>query len=70
MAQQELSPRARRILFAVVTEYIDTGVPVGSRTLARRDGIDLSAASIRNVLSDLEEAGIRHGMGGLPDAGG
>lgn len=57
MVQTELSPRARRILFAVVTEYIETGLPVGSRTLARRHGIDLSAASIRNVLSDLDEAG-------------
>ncbi|MBK6517945.1 MAG: heat-inducible transcription repressor HrcA [Polyangiaceae bacterium] len=52
-----LSPRARRILFAVVTEYIETGTPVGSRTLSKRRGLDLSAASIRNVLSDLDEAG-------------
>ncbi len=56
----QLSQRARRILFAVVTEYIETGEPVGSRTLARRHGLDLSAASIRNVLSDLEEAGLLH----------
>lgn len=53
----ELSQRARRILFAVVTEYIETGTPVGSRTLSKRHGLDLSAASIRNVLSDLDEAG-------------
>ncbi|MFO0549450.1 MAG: heat-inducible transcriptional repressor HrcA [Polyangiaceae bacterium] len=52
-----LSARARRILFAVVTEYIETGEAVGSRTLARRYGLDLSAASIRNVLSDLDEEG-------------
>src|SRR5688572_13523736 len=51
------NPRARRILFAVVTEYLESGEPVGSRTLARRYGLDLSAASIRNVLSDLEEEG-------------
>lgn len=56
----ELSPRARKILFAVVTEFIGTGDPVGSRTLARRYGLDLSAASIRNVLADLEEAGYLH----------
>ncbi len=49
--------RYRKILLSVVTEYIATGEPVGSRTLARKFGIDLSAASIRNVLSDLEEAG-------------
>src|SRR6266545_6211935 len=49
--------RSRKILFAVVTEFIATGDPVGSRTLARRYGLDLSAASIRNVLADLEDAG-------------
>lgn len=54
----QLSQRAKRILFAVVTEYIETGEPVGSRTLAKRYGLDLSAASIRNVLSDLEEGGL------------
>ena len=56
----DLSQRARKILFAVVTEFISTGDPVGSRTLAKRYGIDLSAASIRNVLADLEEAGYLH----------
>lgn len=40
-----------------MTEFIATGAPVGSRTLAKRYGLDLSAASIRNVLADLEEAG-------------
>lgn len=53
----QLSQRARRILFAVVTEYIESGTAVGSRTLSKRYGLDLSAASIRNVLSDLDEAG-------------
>ncbi len=53
----ELPARARRILYASVTEFIATGEPVGSRTLAKRYGLSLSAASIRNVLSDLEEAG-------------
>jgi heat-inducible transcriptional repressor len=53
----ELSYRARKILYAVIAEYVATGEPVGSRTLARRHGLQLSAASIRNVLSDLEEAG-------------
>lgn len=56
----EISPRAQKILFAVVTEFIATGDPVGSRTLAKRYGLDLSAASIRNVLADLEEAGLLH----------
>jgi heat-inducible transcriptional repressor len=52
-----LSGRARKILFAAVTEYIATGDPVGSRTLARKYVQDLSPATIRNVLSDLEDAG-------------
>ena len=56
----ELSHRARKILFAAVTEFIATGDPVGSRTLARKYGLELSAASIRNVLADLEEAGYLH----------
>ena len=53
----ELPQRARKILFAVVTEFIASGGPVGSRTLARKYGLELSAASIRNVLADLEEGG-------------
>jgi heat-inducible transcriptional repressor len=53
----ELPLRNRKILFAVVTEFIASGDAVGSRTLARRYGLDLSAATIRNVLSDLEEGG-------------
>lgn len=52
-----LPKRARSILYAVVTEFIATGEPVGSRTLAKKFGLDLSAATIRNVLADLEEAG-------------
>ena len=53
----ELSARARQILYACITEFVSTGEPVGSRTLSKKHGIDLSAASIRNVLSDLEEWG-------------
>jgi heat-inducible transcriptional repressor len=53
----DLPHRNRKILFAVVTEFISSGAPVGSRTLARKYGLDLSAASIRNVLADLEETG-------------
>jgi heat-inducible transcriptional repressor len=52
-----LNHRSRKILFAMVTEYIATGAPVGSRTLSRKYAIDLSPATIRNVLSDLEESG-------------
>jgi heat-inducible transcriptional repressor len=56
----ELQYRARSILYAAITEFISTGEPVGSRTLAKKYGLDLSSASIRNVLSDLEEAGYLH----------
>src|ERR1700709_2820746 len=55
----ELSQRARQILYACITEFVATGEPVGSRTLSKK-GIALSAASIRNVLSDLEELGYLH----------
>lgn len=56
----ELSHRGRRILYVAITEYIQSGEPVGSRTLAKREGIDLSPATIRNELADLEEAGYLH----------
>jgi heat-inducible transcriptional repressor len=55
----ELSHRARQILYAAITEFVATGEPVGSRTLSKK-GIELSPASIRNVLSDLEELGYLH----------
>jgi heat-inducible transcriptional repressor len=54
---QPLPKRARSILYSVVTEFIATGEPVGSRTLVKKYGFDLSAATIRNVLADLEDAG-------------
>jgi heat-inducible transcriptional repressor len=56
----ELNGRARKILYAAVTEFIATGEPVGSRTLSKKYDIDLSAASIRNVLADLEDGGFLH----------
>lgn len=52
----ELGSRARQILYACITEFVASGEPVGSRTLSKK-GIELSPASIRNVLSDLEEMG-------------
>lgn len=52
----ELSARERLILYAAVSEYVQTGEPVGSRTLSKR-GVDLSPATIRAVLADLEEGG-------------
>src|SRR5271166_7201074 len=53
----ELSARARQVLYHCVTEYVATGEPVGSRTLAKKSGLALSPASIRNVLADLEDLG-------------
>jgi heat-inducible transcriptional repressor len=55
----DLSQRAKSILYACITEFVATGEPVGSRTLSKK-GIELSPASIRNVLSDLEEMGYLH----------
>ncbi|MSP23782.1 MAG: heat-inducible transcription repressor HrcA [Myxococcales bacterium] len=49
--------RTRKALFALVTEYIASGEAVGSRTLARKYMTDLSPATIRNMLADLEDAG-------------
>ncbi|EIJ36677.1 heat-inducible transcriptional repressor HrcA [Thiothrix nivea] len=53
----ELNNRARHILKVLVESYIQDGQPVGSRNLARASGLDLSAATIRNVMADLEEMG-------------
>jgi heat-inducible transcriptional repressor len=54
----DLTHRAKRILNAVVQEYLHTGDAVGSRTVTRRYGIDLSPATVRNVMADLEEMGL------------
>ena len=51
----DLSSRSRRILRAVVEQYIEEAHPVGSRTVAELSGLGLSPATIRNVMADLEE---------------
>ena len=53
-----LDQRAKTLLKALVERYIAEGQPVGSRTLSRASGLDLSPATIRNVMSDLEELGL------------
>ena len=53
-----LDERARTLLKALVERYIDDGQPVGSRTLSRASGLELSPATIRNVMADLEELGL------------
>ena len=54
---EPLSERAQYLLRALVHRHIRDGQPVGSRALTREAGLDLSAASVRNVMADLEEAG-------------
>lgn len=53
-----LDDRARLLLKALVERYIADGQPIGSRTLSRASGLDLSPATIRNVMSDLEDLGL------------
>src|SRR3546814_5743738 len=56
--QDSLDPRTRQLLRALIGRYIRDGQPVGSQTLARHAGLDVSPATIRNILSDLEEIGL------------
>ena len=53
----ELTPRERRVLEAVIKTYIQTAEPAGSRVLSRGFGLGVSPATIRNTMSDLEEKG-------------
>ena len=55
---QMLDDRAKLLLKALIERYIAEGQPVGSRTLSRASGMDLSPATIRNVMADLEELGL------------
>jgi len=50
--------RTRRVLEAVILEYIKGGVPVGSRAIAKKYGLQVSPATVRNVMADLEELGL------------
>jgi len=54
---QDLNEREIRVLEAVVRAYVETAEPAGSRTVARRCGLGVSPATIRNTMSDLEEKG-------------
>lgn len=53
-----LDARARHLLQTLIAQYIRDGVPVGSRTLSRSAGLDISPATIRNVMADLEDIGL------------
>ena len=54
----ELNERSREILRRIVESYVETGEPVGSRTLSKRFSMSLSPATIRNVMADLEDSGL------------
>lgn len=54
----ELSQRSREVFRHIVDAFVETGEPIGSRTISRRLGMTLSPATIRNVMADLEEAGL------------
>ena len=56
--EHELTDRARHFLKVLIERYIREGQPVGSRTLAKDAGMDLSPATVRNVMADLEEMGL------------
>ncbi|MGH7751417.1 MAG: HrcA family transcriptional regulator, partial [Gemmatimonadales bacterium] len=54
---KDLTERERQVLGAVIETYVETAEPAGSRTISQRSGLGLSAASIRNTMSDLEGKG-------------
>ena len=66
----ELDERKRKILKAIIQTYLETGEPVGSRTISKYTDLNLSSATIRNEMSDLEELGISYSptlrQGGFP----
>ena len=53
----ELDERKKKILQAVIRNYLETGEPVGSRTISKYTDLNLSSATIRNEMADLEEMG-------------
>lgn len=56
-AIQELNERKTKILHAIIKNYLETGEPVGSRTISKYTDLNLSSATIRNEMADLEELG-------------
>ena len=54
----ELTERSREVFRMVVENYLGSGAPVGSRTISKLGSLNLSPASIRNVMQDLEELGL------------
>jgi heat-inducible transcriptional repressor len=72
--EPRIDDRAQHLLRVLVRRYIREGQPVGSRTLSRDSGLDLSPATIRNVMADLEELGLirspHTSAGRVPTVGG
>lgn len=58
IVRKDLNERGQHLLKVLIEKYIEDGEPVGSRFLARESGLDLSPATIRNVMSDLEALGL------------
>jgi heat-inducible transcriptional repressor len=58
MPYPELTERERRVLEAVIQSYVETAQPAGSNAIARKFGLGVSPATIRNTMSDLEEKGL------------
>ncbi|MBR3308148.1 MAG: heat-inducible transcription repressor HrcA [Lachnospiraceae bacterium] len=56
--QEQLDERKQKILYAIIRNYLETGEPVGSRTISKYTDLNLSSATIRNEMSDLEEMGL------------
>ena len=57
MEIMDLSERKRKILSAIIENYIDTAEPVGSKAIAQTTGLGVSSATIRNEMAELEEMG-------------
>ena len=55
--EEELTDRQKKILDVIIQNYLETGEPVGSRTISKSSDLNLSSATIRNEMSDLEEMG-------------
>ena len=54
----ELNDRKKLILKAIIANYLETGEPVGSRTISKHPDLNLSSATIRNEMADLEDMGL------------
>ena len=55
---EQLTDRKKRILKAIIRTYMETGEPVGSRTISKYTDLNVSSATIRNEMSDLDRDGI------------